>query len=201
MKRKTKKILLIASIALLGIAAGGLIGVASETSWDHALGKDKTAGGTVNLNLANVSDAPALIENKVSKSYGNFLSAGEDDGGVPTQYAYEYTETSDVDPVDGDTTLDGELTNWTRAELVIKNYNGYVDSIVIGGLSGTTKDDAKVTVYVDGHRFGSDKIGRTADSYEFDGLFLRKGDIKIVFENNDSENTVSFSNVVINPAD
>ena len=201
MKSKTKKILLIAGIALLGIAAGGLIGVASETSWDHALGRDKTAGGTVTLNLANVSDGPALIENKVSKSYGNFLDEGEDEGGAITQYGFEYTETSEAEPVDGDTTLDGELTNWTRAELVIKNYNGYVDSIEIGGLAGTTKDDAKVTVYVDGHRFGSDKIGRTADSYEFDGLFLRKGDIKIVFENSDSENTVSFSNVVINPAD
>lgn len=200
MKSKTKKILLIAGIALLGIAAGGLIGVASETSWDHALGKDKTAGATVTLSLANVSDGSAVIENKVSKSYGNFLLGEGEDGGL-TQYAYEYTETSDADPVEGDTNLDCELTNWTRAELVIKNYSGYVDSIEIGGLSGTTKDDAKVTVYVDGHRFGSDKIGRTADSYEFDGLFLRKGDIKIVFENSDSENNVTFSTVVINPAD
>ena len=124
-----------------------------------------------------------------------------DSDNAPTQYAFEYTETSDAEPVDGDTALDSELTNWTRAELVIKNYNGYVDSIEIGGLSGTTKDDAKVTVYVDGHRFGSDKIGKTADSYEFDGLFLRKGDIKIVFENSDKENIVTFSTVVINPAD
>ena len=197
MKRKTKKILLIAGIALLGIAAGGLIGVASETSWDHALGKDKTAGGTVTLELGNVSEGQAVIENKVSKSYGNFM----DSENAPTQYAFEYTETSEAEPVDGDTGLDCELTNWTRAELVIKNYNGYVDSIEIGGLAGTTKDDAKVTVYVDGHRFGSDKIGRTADSYEFDGLFLRKGDIKIVFENSDSENVVTFSTIVINPAD
>ena len=197
MKRKTKKILLIAGIATLGLAAGGLIGVASETSWDHALGKDKTAGENVVLEPSMIVGGVETIDGKVSKTVGVFT----DDEAHNLAYGYEYTETSDKDPVVGDCSLDGKLTNWTRAELVIKNYNGYVDSILIGGMYGESKDDAKVTVYVDGHRFGSEKIGKTADSYEFDGLFLRKGDIKIVFENYDSENTLYFSEIVINPAD
>lgn len=197
MNRKVKKILIIAGIALLGVAAGGLIGVASETSWDHALGKDKSAGEQVALTVEGMIGATPILDGKNYSESGIFTDGTMDS---KTQYTYDYTVVSTDDVTNTDALPNG-ISTFTKAELVIHGYEGYIDSISIDGLAGTTKDDCKVTVYVGSHRFGSEKVGKSSDDYEFDGLFLRKGDIRIVFSNADEENDISFTSITINPAE
>ena len=198
MNRKVKKILIIAGIALLGVAAGGLIGVASETSWDHALGKDKSAGEEVALTIEGTVGATPILDGKNFTESGVFTVGGSMDS--KTQYTYDYTVVSTDDVANSDILANG-ISTFTKAELVIHGYEGYIDSISIDGLAGTTKDDCKVTVYVGSYRFGSEKVGKSSDDYEFDGLFLRKGDIRIDFSNADEENDISFTSITINPAE
>ena len=45
-------------------------------------------------------------------------------------------------------------------------------------------------VYVDGMLYGTEKLGVNADNYDFDGLFLKKGDIRIVITNSSEQNDV-----------
>lgn len=195
MKRKTKKLLIIAGIATLGLAAGGLIGVASETSWDHALGKDKSAGTNASLNFDDeyVKTNVIVDGNTVKQSY---IFEG-------TPYVVEFEMVSNDNlPAATDASWNTfnmyDLNNFTSATYTIKGYTGYVDNVLLNNVTTLEKGEAKAKVYVDGLLYGSEKLGVNSDSYDFDGLFLKKGDIRIVITNSSEDNDFSFEAIEIN---
>lgn len=191
MKRKTKAILLLTGIMVGCVIVGGLVGVANETSWDHALGRDKVAGEQASINFDDTfAKTTPVVDGKTVTA--TFLSSG-------TPYSVDFELNSTVDVASTSNLNMFELSNFNKATYVISGYTGYIDSIEIGSLVGTIKDEAKVKVYVGNKWLGTEKIGKVADNYTFDFPWLVSGDIKIVIDNADEENVVDFENILINP--
>lgn len=199
MKRKTKAILLLTGIMVGCVIIGGLVGVASETSWDHALGRDKTAGQEATIQMSMVS----AISNQVVD--GNDISRRGVFSQESSSLAGDYSFLLEIDGTDDfDASTEGKLnTSWynvNSVELTIYGYTGYIDEIELVA-NGTIKDESFVKVYVDGKYFGKEYLTASSDTYTFDYPWLVKGDIKLVFEQKDVENGILFNSITINPGE
>ena len=199
MKRKTKAILLLTGIMVGCVIIGGLVGVANETSWDHALGRDKVAGEEVLFEFAKTGTASKYQEDDSTYVVrGNFADEGM------SSYAYTLSlNTTDDFIAANEADLTGGMEGWKNinsAELIIHGYTGYIDEIELVG-QGSIKGEADVIVYVDGKRFGKETLSATSDTYSFDYPWLVQGEIKIVVKQHDVDNCIKLSSVTINPAE
>ena len=204
MKKKTKKILgIIFGVALITASAGLIARLAINNSSDYVKGQAVSlASGNFGMGQSiydenknefyrtkKVDDATHNIYYTASfYGYGSLKALDDCDGGLGTFCGPEedvYT-----------TYLTNGGSNVKKVELET-NYDGYIDTVAISGITCSKEGKAKVSVWVGATYFGTKELGTTSQAFTFDKKWMYTGVLKIVITNSDKDNVLTLSTIKV----
>lgn len=204
MKKKTKKILgIIFGVAVVTASAGIIARLAINNSADYVKGSAEVlADGNFSV------DTKVYDENKADfyriKSthstnhniyyqadfygYGSLKALDDRDGGLRTYCG----PTEDVY-----TTYIANGGSNLKKVVLFNNYDGYIDTVTVSGITCTKENKAKVSVWVGATYFGTKELGTTSQAFTFDKKWMYTGELKIIITNSDKDNVLTLSTIKI----
>lgn len=202
MKKKTKKILgIIFGVAVVTASAGIIARLAINNSADYVKGQAVSlASGNFGMGQSiydenknefyrtkKVDDANHNIYYTASfYGYGSLKALNDSDGGLGTFCGPEedvYT-----------TYISNGGSNVKKVELET-NYDGYIDTVAVSGITCSKEGKAKVSVWVGATYFGTKELGTTSQAFTFDKKWMYTGVLKIVITNSDKDNVLTLSTI------
>ncbi len=204
MKKKTKKILgIIFGVAVVTASAGIIARLAINNSADYvkgsaevlAVGNFGTNDKTYDENKKDfyrtkkLDDANHNIYYTASfYGFDSLKALNDADGGLGT-FAGSTDEVYT-------TYLTNGGSNVKKVELET-NYDGYIDTVAISGITCSKEGKAKVSVWVGATYFGTKELGTTSQAFTFDKKWMYTGVLKIVITNSDKDNVLTLSTIKV----
>lgn len=204
MKKKTKKILsLVCGIVVVSASAGLIARLAINNSPDYVKGPSIVLmrgnfGVDTKVYDENKADFYRIKSNDTSDhniyyqadfyGYGSLKALNDCDGGLATYCG----PNEDVYT----TYITNGGSNLKKVEL-FNNYDGYIDTVTVSGITCVKENKAKVSVWVGPMYYGSKEIGTTSQAIKFDKKWMYTGELKIIITNSDKDNVLTLSSINI----